>query len=162
MGMTTALSEETAQARAAWWWEKVQSRDPFPHTLAKTASFLKNGTYVWFKSKLAFFYLSSLSLCLTLPRAKLTLKACSNFACVADQEPAPSKALFLNKQELSPVGLWDTFLGLHGAGCIKLYHSSTVWILSSDYQLFEYSKWVLPSALIHHHSSLVSVSSLSE
>lgn len=158
--MTTALSEETTQARAARQWEKSQSRDPFPHTLAKTVSFLKNSIYDSRPTSL-----SSFPLCLTLPRAKHTPKACSGssiFPCVAAQEPTPYNVMFLNKHEFFPAELWDTFLGLHGAVCIKLYHSGTVWILSSDYQLFEYSKWVLQAALIHQHSSLVSISSLSK
>lgn len=107
----------------------------------------------------------SLPLRLTLPRAKHTPKVCSGssvYLCVAAQEPTPYNIVFLNKQELFPAGLWDTFLDLHGAVCVKLYHSSTVWILSSDYQLFEYSKWVLQAALIYQHSSLVNISSLSE
>lgn len=57
-------------------WEKLQSRDPFPHTLAKTASFLKNGICAWFVPNSSS-YLSSLTLCLTLPKAKHTPKMCS-------------------------------------------------------------------------------------
>lgn len=89
------------------------------------------------------------------------------------QDPPSSHVLLLKSQPYTtfcfwisksffPEGLWDTFRGLHGTVCIKLYHSGTVWILSGDYQLFEYSKWVLPAALIHQHSSFVSISSLSE
>lgn len=109
--------------------------------------------------------LVSLLLCLTLPRAKDTPKVCSGssvFLCVAAQEPTPYNVVFLNKQEFFPAGLWDTFLDLRGAVCVKFYHSSTVWILSSDYQLFGYSKWVLQAVLIYQHSSLVNISSLSE
>lgn len=89
------------------------------------------------------------------------------------QDPPSSHVLLLKSQPYTtfcfwisksffPEGLWDTFRGLHGTVCIKLYHSGTVWILSGDYQLFEYSKWVLPAALIHQHSSFASMSSLSE
>lgn len=153
-----------AQARAAWQWEKSQSRNPFPHTLQKTKSFLKKWYLCLIWARLILL-LVTLPLCLTLSRANHTPKVCSGssvYLCVAAQEPTPYNIVFLNKQELFPAGLWDTFLDLHGAVCVKLYHSSTVWILSSDYQLFEYSKWVLQAALIYQHSSLVNISSLSE
>lgn len=51
---------------------------------------------------------------------------------------------------------------MHGIICIKLYHSCTAGLLSSDYQLFEYSKWVVQAAFIHQYNSSVCIRSLRE
>ena len=100
METMTALSGETAQARAAQQWEKLQSRDPFPHTLAKTASFLRNGIYAWFVPNSSS-YLSSLTLSLTLSRAKHTPKMCSGCSIfpvlLLKSQPHTALCFWINK-----------------------------------------------------------------
>ena len=116
------LCQRKAHGRELLDWEKLQSRDAFPHTLVKTVSFLKNGIHAWFEPNLCSSFLSSFPLCLTLCRAKHAPKACSGSSlipCVAAQEPAPCNAVFLDEQELFPTGLWDTFEGLRGAPALS-------------------------------------------
>lgn len=94
------------------------------------------------------------------PQKRVQVPPCS-YALLLKSEPHTMLCFWINNS-FSQRGYETHIWVLHGAVCMKLYHSSTVWILSSDYQLFEYSKWVLQTALIHQHSSLVSISSLSE